>query len=159
MVSDQMEEKRTMWFMIFLQGGSCNIKWCPRKQDNLFVWPQLCDPWPVLIFRSGYMCGTFVPRWNWMLKKKKNHHYSFGYFSSILADSLQTVGVGLKSSLSSLGSRVQISCFLKVTRIFLKYHLSWGFGMLLSICHSRKTSWRNVEMWSHLAAGPLSHRL
>lgn len=135
-------------------------KWCLRKQDNLFVWSQLCDPWPVLIFSSGYMYGTFVPRWKWMLKKQnKTKHYSSGYFSSFIADSLKTIGVGCKFSFFPLGLRIHISCFLKVIRIFLKSHLSWGFGMLLGICHSKKTSWRNVEMWSHLAAGPLSHRL
>lgn len=131
-------------------------KGCLRKQDNLFMWPQLCDPWPVLILGSGYV-------WHICLQVELNvarrKHSLCGYFSYIVADSLKTYSQCVKSYFSSSGSRVHISCFARETQIFLKSHLSWGFGMLLGICHSKKTSWRNVEMWSHLAAGPLSHRL
>lgn len=131
-------------------------KRCLRKWANLFVWPQLHDPWPVLIFRDGYV-WHFCPQVELNVEKKK--HYPFWYLSDIVTDTLKTFGICFKSSLSSLGSQVHVSCFAKVTRIFLKSHFSWGFGMLLGICHSKKTNWRNVEMWSHLAAGPLSQRL
>ena len=131
-------------------------KRCLRKQNNLFVWPQLCELWPVLIFRGGYV-WHFCPQVELNVgKKKKNTMHLYIFLISLQITWKPLVYV---SNFSLLNSRVHISCFAKVTRIFMKFHLSWGFGMLSGICHSKKTSWRNVETWSHLAAGPLSHRL
>lgn len=45
-------------------------KRCLRKQNNLFVWPQLCELWPVLIFRGGYV-WHFCPQVELNVEKKK----------------------------------------------------------------------------------------
>lgn len=129
-------------------------KGCLRKQDNLFVWPQLCDLWPVLIFRGAYV-WHLCPQVEQCEKQNSTH---LAILKNIIANSLKLFEICFKSSPSLLRSRVHIY-FVKVPKTFLKSHLSWEFGMLFGICHSKKTSWRNVEMRSHLAAGPLSHRL
>lgn len=138
--------------MIFFQGGSCNINGrCLRKQNNLFVWPQLCELWPVLIFR--WICVALLsPGGTGMLKKNTMHLYIFLISLQITWKPLAYV-----SNFSLLNSRVYISCFAKVTRIFMKFHLLriWDAR---HFAYRWKQAGRNVETWSHLAAGPLSHR-
>lgn len=130
-------------------------KRCLRKQNNLFVWPQLCELWPVLIFRGGYV-WHFCPQVELNVEKKEKHH-AVVYFSYIIADNLKTLGICFKFFFIELKSLYLLFC--KSNKDFHEIPSLLRIGMLSGICHSKKTSWRNVETWSHLAAGPLSHRL
>lgn len=129
-------------------------KGCLRKQDNLFVWPQLCDPWPVLIFRGGYV-WHLCPQVEQNVKKKKKS-LSLWIFFHIIEDSLKFFEMCVKSSLSS---RARILLLCRRNKDFPEISSLLRIWMLLGLHCSEKTSWRNVELRSHLAAGPLSHRL
>lgn len=96
------------------------------------------------------MCGTFVLRWNRMLKKEKNH-CPFVYFlisSKIAWNSLRCV-------LSRLFLQEwTFSYFAKGTKIFLKSHLSWGFGCSWVSATVRKQA---EGMWNCEAIWLLAH--
>jgi len=70
-------------------------KRCLRKQNNLFVWPQLCELWPVLIFRGGYV-WHFCPQVELNVEKKKNNTMHLYIFFNIIADNLKTLGICFK---------------------------------------------------------------
>lgn len=88
--------------------------------------------------------------------KKRKKSLSLCIFFNIIEDSLKFFEMCVKSSLSS---RVNILLLCKRNKDFPEISSLLRIWMLLGIRHGEKTSRRNVELRSHLAVGPLSHRL
>ena len=126
-------------------------KRCLRKQNNLFVWPQLCELWPVLIFRGGYV-WHFCPQVELNVEKKKKNTMQLYIF--LISLQITWKPLVYVSNFSLLNSRVYISCFAKVTRIFMKFHLSWGLGCSRVSATVRKQA---EGMWKHEAIWLLVH--